>query len=66
MGQIGRMWHRMYPRYLPPTAEKMPPKDTGEFIELLTIFPNRSGKDAAKTQEFLDFLRDRSDFEQLW
>lgn len=66
MGQIGRMWHRMYPRYLPPTVEKMPPKDTGEFIELLTIFPNRSGKDAAKTQEFLDFLRDRSDFEKLW
>jgi CRISPR-associated protein Cmr6 len=68
MSQIGRMWHRMYPRYLPPTAERTPPKATGEFVELLTIFPNRSSnsEEGRKTEEFLQFLRDRSDFQQLW
>ena len=68
MGQIGRIWHRMYPRYLPPTAEKTPPKATGEFVELLTIFPNRSGnsEEVRKTEEFLKFLSDRSSFERLW
>jgi len=68
IGQIGRMWHRMYPRYLPPTAERVPPKATGEFVELLTIFPNRSGNsdEVAKTERFLKFLQDRSDFQQLW
>lgn len=68
MGQIGRMWHRMYPRYLPPTADKAPPKSTGEFVELLTIFPNRAGnpEEVKKTEDFLNFLRDRSDFQHLW
>jgi len=69
MGQIGRVWHRMYPRYLPALAEKMPPRETEQFIELLTIFPNRSGNpdEVAKTQEFLKFLQDSHDgFEKLW
>ncbi|NDJ17976.1 hypothetical protein [Myxacorys almedinensis] len=68
MGQIGRMWHRMYPRYLPPLAEKTPPRKTEQFVELLTIFPNRSGNpdEVSKTQDFLKFLRDNSDFEKLW
>jgi CRISPR-associated protein Cmr6 len=66
--QIGRIWHRMYPRYLPPIAEKKPPRETEEFVELLTIFPNITG-DAAelkKTEEFLKFLAETGEFQRLW
>jgi CRISPR-associated protein Cmr6 len=63
--QIGRIWHRMYPRYLKRDEELI---DTGEYVELLTIFPNRSGNEAEvqKTINFLKFLKDSSDFTQLW
>jgi CRISPR-associated protein Cmr6 len=65
MGQIGRIWHRMYPRYRKRGEELV---DTGEYVELLTIFPNRSGKaeEVQKTEHFLKFLKDSSDFIQLW
>jgi hypothetical protein len=46
MGQIGRIWHRMYPvvRLPPPKTpgEKPIPKPTSKFLELLTIFPDGS------------------------
>ena len=65
MGQIGRIWHRMYPRYRKQENETV---SAGGFVELLTIFPNREGNGAQveKTSNFLDFLRESSDFEQLW
>lgn len=68
MGQIGRIWHRMYPCYLPPRSESEKPRKTDRFVELLTIFPNRSGKpeEIKKTEEFLKFLKESGDFEQLW
>jgi CRISPR-associated protein Cmr6 len=49
MGQIGRIWHRMYPV-----------KDG--YIELLTIFSDGS----KKSNNFLDFLRDESEFTLIW
>ncbi|MEG4320847.1 MULTISPECIES: hypothetical protein [unclassified Microcoleus] len=63
--QIGRIWHRMYPRYRKEGEELI---DRGEYVELLTIFPNRSGKEeeVEKTVNFLKFLKDSSDFIQLW
>ncbi len=63
--QIGRIWHRMYPRYRKRGDELI---DTGEYVELLTIFPNRFGnpEEVKKTEDFLKFLKDSSDFIQLW
>jgi CRISPR-associated protein Cmr6 len=63
--QIGRIWHRMYPRYRKRGEELI---DTGEYVELLTIFPNRSGseEEVEKTAKFLKFLKDSSNFTQLW
>jgi CRISPR-associated protein Cmr6 len=63
--QIGRIWHRMYPRYEKRGDELV---DTGEYVELLTIFPNRSGneEEVQKTQDFLNFLKTSTDFTQLW
>ncbi|BAS60335.1 hypothetical protein NIES2135_64380 (plasmid) [Leptolyngbya boryana NIES-2135] len=65
MKQIGRLWHRMYPRYLKRGEEWI---ETQEYIELLTIFPNRSGDkdEIQKTANFLKFLQDFTDFKQLW
>lgn len=62
MSQIGRMWHRMYPRYVGG-------KDNGikrqgrEYVELLTIFPDKSDE---ITQEFLEFLQTCKIFTKLW
>jgi CRISPR-associated protein Cmr6 len=64
LGKIGRIWHRMYPRYLQNEAGGL--VATPDFVELLTIFPNRSGNEREKTQDFLDFLGDETDFQQLW
>jgi CRISPR-associated protein Cmr6 len=65
MGQIGRIWHRMYPRYRKRGEELV---STGEYVELLTVFPNRSGnpEQVEKTQDFLKFLADSGDFTPLW
>lgn len=50
MGKIGRIWHRMYP------------VENG-FIELLTIFPDKS----SQTRDFLTFLDSNSSgFSKLW
>ncbi|NER26163.1 MAG: hypothetical protein F6J89_00430 [Symploca sp. SIO1C4] len=59
--QVGRIWHRMYPRYVKTkTGKLIRLKD--EYIELLTIFPD----DSENTKQFLDFLDSRSQFNQLW
>jgi len=60
MGQIGRIWHRMYPRHITSTSGKL--QSTREYVELLTIFPDGSDK----TQNFLEFLKNQSDFIKLW
>ncbi|GBO52004.1 hypothetical protein APA_4108 [Pseudanabaena sp. lw0831] len=66
IGQIGRLWHRMYPVVKistdPNDATKKIIKKTKQYMELLTIFPN----DSDECTNFLDFLADRQQFEQLW
>lgn len=68
MGQIGRLWHRMYPRFrkVKNSEGKEIWKPTSEYAELLTIFPNTTGEDAQLTQDFLSFLANETDFKQLW
>jgi len=63
--KIGRVWHRMYPRYVKQGGEL---KATQEYIELLTIFPNRDGdqEQVSKTETFLRFLDQSTSFKQLW
>ncbi|MEL7034049.1 MAG: hypothetical protein AAFO04_00290 [Cyanobacteria bacterium J06592_8] len=57
--KIGRIWHRMYPRYIL-NGKKL--NETKEYVELLTIFPDES----ETTDHFLEFLDKRSDFQLLW
>lgn len=59
MGQIGRIWHRMYPRHILKENKLI---STREYVELLTIFSDNSDT----TKEFLSFLASNSDFEKLW
>jgi CRISPR-associated protein Cmr6 len=61
MGQIGRIWHRMYPHYIRTKDGEIRRKGK-EYIELLTIFPDKKDE---KTREFLTFLP-TSDFTKLW
>ncbi|MDH6099864.1 hypothetical protein NWP21_13660 [Anabaenopsis sp. FSS-46] len=61
MGQIGRIWHRMYPRHTRNKEGQINRKGR-EYVELLTIFPDK--KDEI-TRDFLRFLGD-SDFTKLW
>lgn len=62
--KIGRVWHRMYPRFQKQDSDVKPPK---EYIEILTIFPNRDGdpEEVKKTEYFLQFLQE-TDFKRLW
>lgn len=59
--QVGRIWHRMYPRYVKNKAGKLI-RFRDEYIELLTIFFDES----EKTQQFLSFLDGQSQFNLLW
>jgi CRISPR-associated protein Cmr6 len=61
MGNIGRIYHRMYPHHIK-TPEGEIKRRGGEYIELLTIFPDRRDE---TTQEFLTFLP-TTDFTKLW
>jgi len=61
MGQIGRIWHRMYPRHILNQEGQIRRRGT-QYVELLTIFPDK--KDEI-TRDFLRFLSD-SDFTKLW
>jgi CRISPR-associated protein Cmr6 len=69
VGEVGRIWHRMYPvvRLLPPGEDGKPiPKSTSRFLELLTIFPDES----RESQQFLEFLQSQQGtsrgFRRLW
>ena len=52
MGQIGRIWHRMYPRYVIQEDGKLTRLEN-KYVELLTIFPDESND---KSQQFMNFL----------
>lgn len=66
VGQIGRLWHRMYPLMKlepdPNDSAKKIPKPTASYLELLTIFPDGSDD----CLNFLNFLADDGQFKQLW
>ncbi len=62
MSQIGRIWHRMYPRYVRGKDGGIKRKEQ-EYVELLTIFPDKADE---KTQEFLQFLETSNKFTRLW
>ena len=70
MGQIGRIWHRMYPRcYKTQNPEGRDIwRTTEKYAELLTIFPNviGNGQEQEKVSNFLKFLDRETDFERLW
>ncbi len=59
LGEIGGIWHRMYPRYL---GDSKNLKETQEYVEILTIFPDES----ENTKNFLEFLDHSSDFTKVW
>jgi CRISPR-associated protein Cmr6 len=62
MGQIGRTWHRMYPRYVIQDGKLTCLEN--EYVELLTIFPDESDN---KSQQFMDFLStENSEFKRIW
>ncbi|MEA5620470.1 RAMP superfamily CRISPR-associated protein [Cronbergia sp. UHCC 0137] len=60
MGNTGRIWHRMYPRFV--TNEQGKVVSGKGYVELLTIFPD----ECSETKKFLDFLKDESEFKQVW
>ncbi len=69
IGQIGRLWHRMYPVVRRVTDPKNPngqpiPKKTLQYLELLTFFPDNS----PESKQFLEFLNTDSQvtFNKLW
>ncbi|CAD5990617.1 hypothetical protein PCC9214_05842 [Planktothrix tepida] len=65
--KIGRIWHRMYPRYVK-TKDGRTVRYKDEYVELLTLFPDES----TTTEQFLTFLQaqaepiDSSNFRKLW
>jgi len=61
LSNIGRIWHRMYPRYVKTKTGELKQKKQ-EYVELLTIFSDES----KSTQNFLDYLATTSDFIKLW
>lgn len=62
MGQIGRIWHRMYPRYVIQDGKLT--RLENKYVELLTIFPDESDK---KSQQFMDFLAtENSGFQAIY
>lgn len=62
MGQIGRIWHRMYPRYVIQEDGKLTRLEN-EYVELLTIFPDESNE----SQKFLHFLQtEKSCFQPIY
>jgi CRISPR-associated protein Cmr6 len=70
MGQIGRIWHRMYPRFRKTQNSEGRSiwRPTGQYAELLTIFPNVTGdtQEQEKARNFLRFLDQQTDFNRLW
>ncbi|WP_017315178.1 hypothetical protein [Mastigocladopsis repens] len=71
MGQIGRLWHRMYPfvRLVknPEDPDGKPiPRTTPKYFELLTLFPD----DSTESRQFVQFLNSQQNrprgFKKLW
>lgn len=62
LGKIGRIWHRMYPRYQVGNNGKL--QNTGGYVELLTIFPDTTDV-SETTGQFLQFLH-QTDFTRIW
>jgi CRISPR-associated protein Cmr6 len=68
VGQVGRLWHRMFPfvRLVRNSSEpdsRPIPKQTHQYFELLTFFGDRSPKSA----DFLNFLQSQpNSFQPLW
>jgi CRISPR-associated protein Cmr6 len=68
VGQIGRLWHRMYPLVRlvknPNQPDGKPiPKETRQYFELLTLFPD----DSPESKDLLKFLHfDQKRFQCLW
>jgi CRISPR-associated protein Cmr6 len=60
MENTGRIWHRMYPRFVSNGNTYIQPGKG--YVELLTIFPDESDN----TKKFLRYLKDESGFEQIW
>lgn len=69
MGNIGRIWHRMYP-VVKLLKSRNDPNDikarsTAQYFELLTFFPSSSPDD--KENQFREFLESEQQmFEKLW
>jgi CRISPR-associated protein Cmr6 len=65
MGQIGRVWQRMYPRFILNSNNE---KQRKGFVEFLTIFPepNAQGQNQQKQITFLSYLKDQSAFQRVW
>ncbi|MBD2388505.1 hypothetical protein [Cylindrospermum sp. FACHB-282] len=61
IGNVGRIYHRMYPHYIKTTEGEIRRKGR-EYVELLTIFPDTRDE---RTQEFITFLP-TSGFTKLW
>jgi CRISPR-associated protein Cmr6 len=57
--KVGRIWHRMYPRYVIKDGklERLP-----QYVELLTLFPD----DSDSTRQFLEFLEDDKQFIKIF
>ena len=68
VGQIGKLWHRMYPvvRLLqdPKKPNQPMPKKTNQYLELLTFFPD----DSDQSEQFLEFLEShpKKILQKLW
>jgi len=62
MGQIGRLWHRMYPVVEVIEGERKHYRPNGKYLELITIFPDQS----STCRDFLYFLKDGGEFRKLW
>jgi CRISPR-associated protein Cmr6 len=68
VGQVGRLWHRMYPlvklrKKKNDPQGKLEPQVTREYLEWLTIFPD----DSPECDQFLAFLQQNPfGFQQLW
>lgn len=71
MGQIGRLWHRMYPvvrlvRNPQDPNGKPIPKTTPKYLEFLTLFPDNS----TESRQFIQFLNSQQNhpnsFQRLW
>lgn len=60
IGQIGQIWHRMYPHYVANKEGIL--TATGKYVEILTIFPDYS----ESTKDFLKFLQSGKKFTKVW